>query len=211
MTHETFVTNNRHLLPDLATKIAQELINFEMPPVSTIVAGVDPRGSHIYVVSNGQVTCQDRIGFAAIGAGAWHAESLLMFSGHTVARPFPETMLLTYSAKKRAEVAPGVGTGTDMFMVGNNLGSFTNFARATIDSIHEIYQTNRESHIKADEDALKGVMHYVVETLREASEKSKPEQESAALIDSPDGTPASPDGAPAGNTTASPETKIDKK
>jgi hypothetical protein len=32
-----------------------------------------------------------------------------MFSGHWPSKPFDGTLLLTYAAKKRAEVAPGVG------------------------------------------------------------------------------------------------------
>jgi hypothetical protein len=40
-----------------------------------------------------------------------------MFAKHAGTKQFPETMLLTYSAKRRAEVAPGVGEDTDMVAV----------------------------------------------------------------------------------------------
>ena len=62
------------------------------------------------MLGNGaRVACYDMIGFAAIGIGGWHAQSRFMFAKHTRRSPQPETLLLTYSAKKQAEVAPGVG------------------------------------------------------------------------------------------------------
>jgi hypothetical protein len=41
-----------------------------------------------------------------------------MLAGHSPFSSSPETLLLTYLAKKRSEIAPGVGKGTDMFIIG---------------------------------------------------------------------------------------------
>ncbi len=87
------------------------------PPLGVwaIVAGCDPDGPHIYAIDNARVMCQDKIGFAAIGEGASHANSQMMFARHSPDRLGPETLFRVYSAKKHSEVAPGVGTATDLW------------------------------------------------------------------------------------------------
>lgn len=109
--------------PALIEKIAHDLIHFQLPSVSVIISGVDETGAHIYIVNDGDPICRDGVGFAAIGGGARHAESQLMLGRHAWNSPASETLLLAYTAKKRAEVAPGVGTFTDLFVCGPHLGS----------------------------------------------------------------------------------------
>lgn len=100
-------------------------MNYRLPRLATIFCGVDTTGQHIYVTHDSDVGCYDAIGFASIGIGARHANSQFMFQGHTPRSPLAETLLLTYIAKKRAEVAPGVGSETDIFLIGPTLGSYT--------------------------------------------------------------------------------------
>lgn len=111
----SFINNQQRMSTQLVDKLAAELLNFDLPEAATIFAGVDSGGAHIYTSHKGVVSCNDVAGFSAIGAGAWHADSQLMFAAHTKWNAFGETLLTTYSAKKRSEVAPGVGTATDMF------------------------------------------------------------------------------------------------
>src|SRR5215207_7140862 len=78
----------------------------------------------IFVVRDGYLSCEDVVGFASVGSGSRHAESQMMLARHAWNADLDPTLLTTYLAKKRAEVAPGVGTETDMFMItgpGNNL------------------------------------------------------------------------------------------
>ena len=86
--------------------------------VATIIAGQDESGPHLYVIDKpGMYSVHDRIGFASVGIGQRHAESQFMLAGYTPAWLFPEALYLTYVAKKRAEVAPGVGTYTDLAVI----------------------------------------------------------------------------------------------
>lgn len=110
------------------------------PNIETIVAGVDPVGAHIYHVDAfGTITCHDAAGFAAIGIGSRHAESQFMFARHAMRKPLPETMLLTYTAKRRAEIAPGVGLDTDMFAVAG-LGGYTPIASGRVTELQQLYR-----------------------------------------------------------------------
>src|SRR5262249_14880019 len=122
---QSFLANQGTMSSNLVERLARELINFEMPNASTIFAGLDPAGCHIYTVHNNEANCVDNVGFAAIGIGDRHASSQFMFARHAWDSPFSDTLLLTYYAKRKAEVAPGVDTGTDMMMVGPTLGSLT--------------------------------------------------------------------------------------
>jgi hypothetical protein len=118
LNRNTFLENQKMLDEGLVDKIAQELINYPIPDVSTIIMGVDRIGDsilpHIYTIHNEYISCDDLIGFSAIGSGARHAESQFMLARHAWNRELSETLLLTYSAKKDAEIAPGVGVDSDM-------------------------------------------------------------------------------------------------
>lgn len=135
----SFLARQKELADGFIKQVTQELVRFEVPGVSTIFAGVDPGGAHIYTVEDDVVRCHDSVGFAAIGSGYWHADSQLMLAKHSCYSPVPDTLLLTYAAKRRAEVAPGVGNATDMFMIGPLLGSFTPIGQDVLIQLGETY------------------------------------------------------------------------
>jgi hypothetical protein len=63
------------------------------------------------------VSCHDDIGFLAIGIGSWHASSQLMQVRYSRGWQFGQAIALAYAAKKQAEIAPGVGPDTDLYIV----------------------------------------------------------------------------------------------
>jgi hypothetical protein len=207
LTHATFLAQQRGMSPQLVRQIATELLNFEAPAAEVIISGVDNMGlgdtpmPHIYVVSNGRVSCQDVVGFAAIGAGYWHAESQFMFARHTRAKPPAESLLLTYAAKKRAEVAPGVGGDTDMFIVGPTLGSYVPINPNVLLKLEEIYQSAQSKHRSADFNSIAEVNHFVEELIA-AGAAAEQEQET---------TPREPDKASEEKDTNLPATKAKKE
>src|SRR2546421_7416049 len=112
------------------------------------------------------MTCYDKAGFAAIGAGEWHAKSAFMFNRHTRFRAVPQTLLLTYAAKKRAEVAPGVGAYTDMFIIGPELGSFNWIQFGILQRLDGMYQSIRQEEQRIIDEANAEVYQYVEEISR---------------------------------------------
>lgn len=170
---DTFIARQREMEPSLVRQITEELINFDTPFTSTIFAGIDSGGPHIYVANCSNITCQDNVGFASIGVGVWHASSQLMFSGHTRLKPFPETLLTVYSAKKRAEVAPGVGEATDMFVVGPSLGSYTVIGEHVLSRLAKIYADEQKRERKASINAREKVNQYVDEIIQATTAKSQ--------------------------------------
>jgi len=123
----SYIANQGALKERLVSDISRELLNFAMPNISAVIAGVDPSGPHIWQVERGttyalEATCLDSVGFAAIGSGSRHASSQFMFARHAWNASLAETLFLSYYAKRKSEVAPGVGQGTDMVSLGPGLG-----------------------------------------------------------------------------------------
>ncbi|HKF53591.1 MAG TPA: hypothetical protein VKB26_14850 [Candidatus Acidoferrales bacterium] len=118
-----------------------------------ILIGADGIGTqgHVYKIEYAQRVWVDRIGFAAAGAGQWHAESQFMFSRYTTEWDFPEALSLLYTAKKRAEVAPGVGAETDIVVITTNPRNVIHFDMTSplVAKLEEIYQAGKQRHDEA--------------------------------------------------------------
>lgn len=173
LTTDTFLTQQVHMSTDFVRQLGTELINFNAGNIEAIVTGIDDAGPHIWVVKNEDIVCFDKVGFAAVGAGEWHSKSSFMFARHTRYRQIPETLLLTYAAKKRAEVAPGVGADTDMFIIGPKLGSFNWIDDETLQRLDAIYQGIRQEEKQILSRANIEVSQYVEEIVRASTAKEQ--------------------------------------
>jgi hypothetical protein len=146
----------------LTSELALKLQTFDVPGIDVIVAGVDNGGAQIYVINDGNFSCYNAIGFAAVGSGAGHAESQFMLARHAWNSPLPDTLLLTYFAKKRAEVAPGVGIATDLLMIQPN---------GSISGLNEDLESKLEAeHLSAVRREQKGMRSTVAEMKRYVDE-----------------------------------------
>ena len=138
---ESFIDKQSTMLPGEASDIRRDL-TYDEVDIEAIVTGVDEDGGHIYVIQDpGQARRYDSIGFAAIGIGKAHANSQFMFAGFQRSQELPDSMMLLYKAKKRAEVAPGVGTVTDIYSI-NRAATVAADSR-WMDKLEEIYQDTR--------------------------------------------------------------------
>jgi hypothetical protein len=120
----TFVSRQKEMLDSFAETVGRLLVDFQMPAVETIITGIDDTTAHIYKLFGNNAVCCDLIGFAAIGSGANHAESQFMLNGYSRIVPQEEALWLTYMAKRKSEVAPGVGKITDLFCITSKNSTF---------------------------------------------------------------------------------------
>jgi 20S proteasome alpha/beta subunit len=157
----SYLDRQQQLAPELVLQLASKLTSFEAPRVQAIVLGVDSGGGHIYVCDNGAVSCQDSVGFAAIGIGHWHANSQFMFGGHTKWKAMPETLLMTYFAKKRSEVAPGIGAFTDMLIIGPDLDSYIKIGDEPLETLERIWQRAQSKRKELEREAEEEINKYV--------------------------------------------------
>ncbi len=102
---------------DLAMMLDNQVQAFQLG-ASLIVAGVDSSGGHIHSIEDpGTSQCFDRLGYHAIGSGHRHAILSLVTLQHNTLVDVPRAIFNVYCAKRQAEIAPGVGLGTDMLVI----------------------------------------------------------------------------------------------
>jgi hypothetical protein len=99
------------------TTLALKMESYDLS-VQLLVAGVDNSGAHLFQVSNpGLCQNMDKLGYATIGSGQIHALVWLQLARQTRQTDVLTTLLDVYSAKRVSEVAPGVGTETDIAII----------------------------------------------------------------------------------------------
>jgi hypothetical protein len=174
----SFYAKQKQMDTDLALQIAVKLAQFRSPEVEAILCGLDLAGVHIYVVDNSaNVICHDVAGFAAIGVGYWHADSQFIFAKHTPHKSLAETLLLTYSAKKRAEIAPGVGIDTDMFLIGPLLGQNVPFVGPhVLEELQATYEKTQNEKLQTDKKAQTEIGRFLEEITKKATELKKQQE-----------------------------------
>jgi 20S proteasome alpha/beta subunit len=113
-----FYQMHQQMVGQIVVALDNQIANFDLG-IELLVAGVDDAGGHIFDISNpgGQETCLDPIGFHAIGSGALHAIQSMIEFRHSPSSSLPETMFRVFASKRRAEVAPGVGSDTDIAVI----------------------------------------------------------------------------------------------
>jgi hypothetical protein len=115
---DTFLAQQREMATSFVDRLTSQMQEHVGPEVEAIIVGLDGSHMRIFTVdSQGVAHCWDDIGFAAVGSGGWHARSRLMQLGFTNSLNFAPALSAIYAAKKSAEVAPGVGGATDIYLI----------------------------------------------------------------------------------------------
>jgi 20S proteasome alpha/beta subunit len=113
----SFLNSQINLNPTASSRLAG-LLEDERLNSSAIITGADQFGAHVYVVADpGEATCYDLGGWAAIGSGRRHANLQFIEARYHPRVKFEDAFLMTYLAKKKADITPGVGASTDLFWI----------------------------------------------------------------------------------------------
>lgn len=106
--------------------INEALFNYGCGLLEFLLAGVDANGAHVFRVAYDGVgggnwieSC-DRVGWRCVGTGGVIATLWLAMSSQHQRLSLGETLFNVYGAKRVAESATGVGTATDIVVVGEN-------------------------------------------------------------------------------------------
>lgn len=157
------------------TKLAETLVS-RMSNTNlddeVIVAGVNADNSkHIYLICDpGKAILMDTPGWVAIGSGRSHVDSEFTVEKYSRFWPFEQALLLTYTAKKRAESAPGVGADTDLSVVMDN--EF-DFLRDTIGTaVHGVHG----ELIAKEKEVRSSIMSQMTEIVGKAVEQPRAEE-----------------------------------
>lgn len=181
---QSFVHNQNDLANEFIDNVRYELKRYCIENIATIIAGVDESGPHIFVIRNSELSCNDRIGFAAVGIGSNHAESHFMLSGYTRLASEQKALLTIHQAKKKSEVSPGVGKDTDMFVLGPSLGSFKSLDPipgldivGDLDRFYKEYIGKVEKIDKNTEDKIKNYLDRLGKNSNEGKQEIKTKSE----------------------------------
>jgi hypothetical protein len=151
LTTQQFLEDQAQMDPKSVEELSNGLINFALPGAACLVTGIDATGPHIFAIYDGVPMQTDSVGFAAIGIGGRHAESQLMVAQYAPDLPAAAAMMLVFLAKSRAEVAPGVGPDTDMFVIGPELGTY-----GAVPEDVMAYLREQVAKVKAEETRMLG-------------------------------------------------------
>jgi hypothetical protein len=198
LTNKTFLSEQKGMAADFLDKIKDEVYNYAMPRTTAIVFGIDDLGPHLYVLDNStsltDMTCRcvDSIGFAAIGSGNRHAETVFMATKHDRFSETDFTGFLTYRAKRHSEIASGVGKETDMYMIDEPTpgkfaaGWVTPDILSRFSDLYELRKRNEAAVSDTERQTLRVIMKELMAE-HAAKSPSVPQQPSAQ---SPDAGPA---------------------
>lgn len=107
--------------------------------VALILGGVDEK-AHLYRIGEpGTWRSFDQLGFSCIGSGDRHAEPVFAFFGFSLEMNEKQALQIAFEAKKRAEMAGGVGERTDAWIIERE-GVY----EVTTETIHELEEAYRK-------------------------------------------------------------------
>jgi hypothetical protein len=173
LTVDSFIQYQAQMSSSIAAEISFNLQNHVLD-ADAIVAVVENNHAKLYHVDgSGFVSAHEDTGFLAIGIGYPHANSQFMSAGYANYWAFFPTLALSYAAKKRAEVAPGVGKATDIHVLTRD-GSFALDAYL-LEQLGELH-----GQYMAKTDAASAAFTQELDAAAEARKQAKAAHEAAA-------------------------------
>lgn len=151
LTMQGYYQAHQALNPQIVVMLDNQMQAYNLG-VEILLSGVDATGAHIYTVQNpgGTDRLHDIIGYAAIGNGGIHAIQAMIGFGHSAAADYHETVYRAFAAKRRAEVAPGVGRDTDMAVISTaGIHKLTDDELQQLQSIYEDFETSSSRALTA--------------------------------------------------------------
>lgn len=140
---EWFIHNQRALVPEIALRLDQQLERYAFE-LTILIAGVDDSGAHLYLIYPPcSSECFEALGYCSIGTGERHADSTFITYRYTPSVPLKEALYITYEAKRKAEVAVGVGKSTDMAIISERGIQF--LKPEILDMLKKIYEKKLEA------------------------------------------------------------------
>ncbi|MBI3538269.1 MAG: hypothetical protein HY070_12025 [Chloroflexi bacterium] len=110
--------------------------------LTLILAGVDDRGHIIRIEDPGAYRSYDNLTYCCCGMGDRHADNVFAWYRYSDTFPLVEALFIAFEAKKRSEMAGGVGRSTDIVIIDKK--GLNQVTADTIDAMEEIHN-ERES------------------------------------------------------------------
>jgi 20S proteasome alpha/beta subunit len=146
------------LVQSSSSQVLQQLLAMVMQhnlQTEALLAGVDDLGGHLFAVTHpGVLLPMETTGYAAVGSGGVHAAVRLSLGQHNKVASLVDTVYNVYEAKRAAEVAPGVGTLTDLAIIKNGKVCFAQ--KALFESLEKAHK-EKPTPTASEQEELKKV------------------------------------------------------
>lgn len=130
----------RELRDGVATTLAAQIQAYKLD-VQLMVAGISDGRAHLYVVNDSKgIEPRYMTGFCCVGSGWIHAATTFARYSYDMSFSLSEALYVAYEAKGRAELAPGVGQATDVFVVDSR--GIHVITQETHGQLKEMYEKN---------------------------------------------------------------------
>lgn len=113
---EHFYNLQQRLHEDTNLGLLKRIEEYELG-VALVLGGVDDKGHLYYIDDPGACRSFDALGFCCVGSGDRHAEPVFAFYGFKPSISASQALQIGFEAKKRAEMAGGVGRETDAWLI----------------------------------------------------------------------------------------------
>jgi len=180
---DTFLAKQGKMLPQLVYDLTNQMQEYRLDVEALIVGCDDRNAAHIFHIDGtGIKTYQHDINFAAIGIGAEHAKSQFMFSRDPKVINYFRALPVLYTAKRRAEVAPGGGKDSDWLLITRDGWEFVH--PSLIAELERAYgEFTAATQVKLAEVETRLVDAISKATAAEAATKAIADQTPAATLD----------------------------
>jgi hypothetical protein len=159
MNEKSFMESSKLMNGEISLDLSNRLILHNVE-VEALVLGCDSKNdAQIYKINNnGLVSCHTDFGFASIGIGQVHSDAHFMSENYRHNVGYYRAAYETFCAKKRSELAPGIGVETDMMIV--NADGVTPIDLEFIKKMNYLYQKNVSKYKKFSERAERNLMTF---------------------------------------------------
>jgi hypothetical protein len=136
-TFDEFHNKQQILHDEVIKEIQEKLSSFEMD-LDILISGVDQR-PHIYLISDpGLPQSYDEVGYCCTGSGENHADPVFAFYSYSPSLSAEYIIQIAYIAKRKAEMAGGVGKKTDLWILNNE--GCSKVSETTVANLDNIYE-----------------------------------------------------------------------
>ncbi len=102
-----------------------------------LLAGVDEQGHVILIADPGIWRSYDNMAYCCAGMGERHADNVFAWYRYTQHIPLNDALYIAFEAKKKAEMAGGVGRATDILLIGHD--GIKSVKQETVSALEEVY------------------------------------------------------------------------
>lgn len=116
--------------------VSRDIEKYELG-LSLLLAGVDTEGHLIRLGDPGTYRSFDYLSYCCIGMGDRHADNVFAWYKYSREVGLNEALYIAFEAKKKAEMAGGVGSSTDILIIDQD--SISEVEESTIKKLEHIY------------------------------------------------------------------------